>query len=347
LEGLNLPAVSWEEDILPTRLHPYSRSELDKLCNSGKIAWLRLQLPAAGKEKNRKSPAIKTTPITFIARPHLLHWRAYTALPDLNMLNLSSAAHKVYEALKHWGASFFEELLAETGLLRSQLEEALGELVAWGLVTSDSFQGIRTLITPQQIQRRRSRRFAINDQLAAAGRWSLLRPHTTTQERDYSHAEHIARVLLRRYGVVFRKLLERESGLPSWRELLYVYRRMEARGELRGGRFVQGFAGEQFALPDAVAQLRAIRNNPGHGDLLAISAADPLNLTGLITAGQRIPKQTNHRLLYRDGVPIASSAGNNITLFETIDPSDEWQIRNLLLRKHNPSAFHAPPHSPV
>ena len=262
-------------------------------------------------------------------------------------MNLSSAARKVYEALKHWGASFFEELLAETGLLRSQLEEALGELVAWGLVTSDSYQGIRTLITPQQIQRRRSRGFHINDQLAAAGRWSLLRPQAPTQERDYSHAEHIAQVLLRRYGVVFRKLLERESGLPSWRELLYVYRRMEARGELRGGRFVSGFAGEQFALPDAVSQLRAIRNQPGHGDLVAISAADPLNLTGLITAGQRIPTQTNHRLLYRDGVPIASSAGNNITLLETIDPSDEWQIRNLLLRKHNPSAFHAPPRRPV
>jgi ATP-dependent Lhr-like helicase len=347
LEGLNLPAASWEEDILPTRLQPYLSSDLDKLCSTGKIAWLRLQPPVTGREKKRKNPAIKTTPITFIARPHLIHWRAYTALPDINMLGLSSAAHKVYDALKHWGASFFEELLTECGLLKSQLEEALGELAAWGLVTSDSYQGLRTLITPQQTQRRRRRRFHINDQLAAAGRWSLLRQHTDPEAHDYSHSEHIAHVLLRRYGVVFRKLLERESGLPPWRELLYIYRRMEARGELRGGRFVQGFAGEQYALPEAVSKLREIRNRPRHGDLVAISAADPLNLSGLITAGQRIPTQPNHRLLYRDGVPIATSAGNNITLLENIDPSDEWQIRNLLLRKHNPSTFHAPPRRPV
>jgi ATP-dependent Lhr-like helicase len=347
LEGLSLPAASWEEDILPTRLHPYLSSELDKLCSSGKIAWMRLQSPTSGKEKKRKNPAIKTTPITFVARAHLSHWRAYTALQDINTLNVSSTAHKVYATLQQWGASFFEDLLSETGLLKSQLEEALGELTAWGLITSDSFQGLRTLITPQHIQRRRSRRFNLNDQLAAAGRWSLLRPQVTRDERDYHHVEHIAQVLLRRYGVVFRKLLEQECGLPSWRELLYVYRRMEARGELRGGRFVQGFAGEQFALPEAVSRLRAIRNNPTGGDLVAISAADPLNLTGLITTGKRIPTQTNHRILYRDGVPIATSAGNSITLLEAIEPDNEWQIRNLLLRKHNPSAFHAPPHRQV
>jgi ATP-dependent Lhr-like helicase len=347
LEGLSLPAASWEEDILPTRLQPYSSSDLDKLCSSGKIAWLRLQLSVPGKEKKRKNPAIRTTPISFIARPHLPHWRAYTALADIHSLNLSSTALKVHATLTQWGASFFEELLTESGLLKSQLEQALGELVAWGLITSDSYQGIRTLITPQHIQRRRSRRIHLNDQLAAAGRWSLLRPQVKQADHDYNHAEHIAQVLLRRYGVVFRKLLERETGLPSWREFLYVYRRMEARGELRGGRFVQGFAGEQFALPDAVSQLRAIRNRNTHGDLVAISAADPLNLTGLITTGQRIPTQANHRILYRGGVPIATSAGNHVTLLEAIDPANEWQVRNLLLRKNNPSAFQAPPFRPV
>jgi ATP-dependent Lhr-like helicase len=223
----------------------------------------------------------------------------------------------------------------------------LGELVARGLVTSDSFQGLRTLITPQHIQRRRSKRIHLDDQLAAAGRWSLLRPASDSDQHNYSHTEHIARVLLRRYGVVFRKVLERENGLPSWRELLYVYRRMEARGELRGGRFVQGFAGEQYALPEAVSKLRKIRNKPTQGDLVALSATDPLNLSGLITPGQRIAMQSNHRLLYRDGVPIASSAGNEITLHASIEPNDEWQIRNLLLRKHNPSAFHATPRRPV
>ncbi len=347
LEGLNLPAVSWEEDILPARLQPYLSSDLDRLCSSGKIAWLRLQPPTPGKDKKRKIPAIKTTPITFIARAHLSHWRAYTTLRDISQLNLSSAARMVYTALQQWGASFFEDLLTETGLLKSQLEEALGELTAWGLITSDSYQGLRTLITPQHVQRRRSRRFHLNDQLAAAGRWSLLHPQVTKEERDYQHVEHIARVLLRRYGVVFRKLLEQENGLPSWRELLYIYRRMEARGELRGGRFVQGFAGEQFALPEAVSKLRSLRNNPTSGDLVAISATDPLNLTGLITTGNRIPTLPNHRVLYRDGVPIATSAGNKITLLEMIEPENEWQIHNLLLRKYNPSAFHTPPRRPV
>ncbi|NNF95775.1 MAG: DEAD/DEAH box helicase [Halobacteria archaeon] len=347
LEGLSLPAGSWEEDILPARLQPYLSSDLDKLCSAGKVAWLRLQRPVSSREKKRKSPAIKTTPISFIARTNLLHWRAYSALPDINTLTVSSAAHKVYDSLKAWGASFFEELLTETRLLKSQLQDALGELTAWGLISSDSYQGLRTLITPQHIQRRRSRRLPLEDQLAAAGRWSLLRPSPNTDERDYNHAEHIARVLLRRYGVVFRKILERESGLPSWRELLYIYRRMEARGELRGGRFVQGFAGEQYALPEAVSELRKIRNHPTQGDLVALSAADPLNLSGLITAGQRVPMQPNHRLLYRDGVPIASSAGKQITFLETIDSNDEWQIRNLLLRKHNPMAFHASPRRPA
>ncbi len=347
LEGLSLPAGSWEEDILPLRLQPYLSSDLDKLCSAGKIAWLRMQQPTGNREKKRKSPAIKTTPISFVARSNLAHWRAYNALPDITSLTISSAAHKVYDALKTWGASFFEELLSETGLLKSQLESALGELSAWGLISSDSYQGLRTLITPQHIQRRRSRRTSLDDQLAAAGRWSLLRSVPVTDDHDYSHAEHIARVLLHRYGVVFRKVLERESGLPSWRELLYVYRRMEARGELRGGRFVQGFAGEQYALPEAVSTLRKIRNQPSEGVFVALSAADPLNLSGQITPGQRIPMQSSRRLLYRDGVPIASSTGKQITFLATIDPNDEWQIRNLLLRKHNPMAFHASPRRPV
>jgi ATP-dependent Lhr-like helicase len=174
-----------------------------------------------------------------------------------------------------------------------------------------------------------------------------LRPAASGEADKLSHAEHIARVLLRRYGVVFRRLLERESGLPPWRELLYVYRRMEARGELRGGRFVQGFSGEQYALPEAVASLREIRNRPRQGDLIALSAADPLNLSGIVTPGRRVTLQQSHRLLYRDGVPIALSAQREITLLETIDPREEWQVRNALLRKPLHSALHPPPLRPV
>ena len=344
LEGLSLPAACWEDDVLPARVQPYSRAELDGLCGAGQVLWLRLQVPTPGKEPKRRTPAVRSTPITFIARAHLAHWRAFTPQLPAGELPLSGAARTVYDGLRAWGASFFEELLAETSLLKTQLEEALGELAAWGLVTCDSFRGLRELILPQRLQRRRH---APPERLAAAGRWSQLRPVAAGEADALSHAEHIARVLLRRYGVVFRRLLEREGGLPSWRELLYAYRRLEARGELRGGRFVQGFPGEQYALPEAVSALREIRNRARQGDLVTLSAADPLNLTGIVTPGRRVGPQPGHRLLYRDGVPIAVSAQREITLLATVDPREEWHIRNALLRKTHPSAWHPPPRLPV
>jgi ATP-dependent Lhr-like helicase len=334
LEGISVPAGSWENDILPARLRSYTPSDLDALCSAGKIAWLRPRAPADNKSERRKNPVIQTTKIALVARPHLPQWQAYTPLPPIETLTLSGSAHTVCTALRELGASFFEELLAHTGLLKSQLKDALGELAACGLVTSDSFHGLRTLITPERVQRHRHRR-RVDDQHARAGRWSLLRAHVRSEERDHHHAEHIARVLLRRYGVVFRKLLERESGLPPWRELLYAYRRMEARGELRGGRFVQGFAGEQYALPEAVSTLRTIRNKPKRGDLIAISAADPLNLTGAITPERRAMLQQTHRLLYRDGIPVAFGANAEITLFDRIDVNEAASIRNVLLRREH------------
>lgn len=336
LEGLSLPAVSWEADILPARLRPYFPSDLDKLCGSGQIAWLRLQPPTDAQK--RKNPAGKTTAVSFIARPHLAHWRAYAPLPAFETLELSGKAQKVYAALKNMGASFFADLQSETALLKSQLEEALGELAAWGLITADSFQGLRTLITPQKILQRRSKRYPIYEPFAAAGRWSLIRAGRADDSERQQHCEHIARVLLQRYGVVFRKLLEQEDTVPSWRELLYVYRRMEARGELRGGRFVQGFSGEQYALPEAVDSLRDIRKQPKTGDLLAISAADPLNLTGVITAGQRIPTLHSQRILYRDGVPIAINVQGKVSFMTDIEPQEEWRVRNALLRMPKPAS---------
>ena len=333
LEGVSLPAGSWEDDILPARLRSYMPSDLDALCSAGKIAWLRLHEPADNKSEKRKNPLVKGTKIAFIARPHLAHWQDYTPIPPIETLTLSGSARTVCTALRELGASFFEGLLAHTGLLQSQLKDALGELAAYGLVTSDSFHGLRTLITSQRIQRHRARRRRLDDQHARAGRWSLLRPHGRSEERDHHHAEHLARVLLRRYGVVFRKLLERESGLPPWRELLYAYRRMEARGELRGGRFVQGFAGEQYALPEAVTALRTIRNKPRHGDFVAISAADPLNLTGVITPERRALLQQTHRLLYCDGIPVAFGANAEITLFDRTDANEACSIRNLLRKQ--------------
>jgi ATP-dependent Lhr-like helicase len=331
LEGLSLPAGSWEDEILPARVQPYFSSELDELCGSGKVAWLRLYASDT-KESKRKNPAIKTTPLAFVFRSRLSVWRqTEMAAPE----GLSTTALKVLDVLKHWGASFFDELQQQTGLLKTQLEIALGELVAWGLVNSDQYQGLRAMITPEKSRKRHRRRSIIQAPLASGGRWSLIRV-PMGHEDESQRIEQLARTLLSRYGVVFRKLLERESGLPSWRELLYCFRRLEARGEIRGGRFVQGFAGEHFALPDAVGLMREVRKRKDCEELITISSADPLNLTGIVTPGKRITAQSGHRILYKGGKPIATNQGGEITIDEGIPEAEHWQIKNLLMRKQHP-----------
>lgn len=337
LEGISVAAASWEEEILPARLQPYFSTQLDELCSSGKLTWLRIK-NVAGKENQRKNPAIKTTPISFVYRPNLALW---CQSQQLDVDGLSSSAQKVLEVLRQWGASFFEELQQQTGLLKTQLENALGELVAWGIVNSDQFQGLRALVSPVKRSHPQRRRSQLQTPLAAGGRWSLIRP-AIAPENNRQQVEQIARTLLTRYGVVFRKLLEREHGLPSWRDLLYALRRLEARGELRGGRFVQGFAGEQFALPEAVSLLREARKQKDSGQMITISSTDPLNLTGIITPGKRMPAQSGYRILYRDGKPIASNQNGEVQINEQIPPQDHWLIKNLLTRMHHPAAYHKP-----
>ncbi|MGB5261637.1 MAG: DEAD/DEAH box helicase [Gammaproteobacteria bacterium] len=348
LEGIPLAAASWERDVLPARIRDFTTAQLDHLCQSGRFVWLRLQAPAAGKDDKHRNPAVKSTPISFIRREHLGDWRNYSAMAEADGIKLSGDAGRVLDSLKQWGASFVQDLQDDTRLLPVQLETALGELVAWGLITADSFSGLRTLITPQPVLRRRAKRRPGYQPLAQAGRWSLLRPVRAPRDDTHRFAsvEHIARVLLNRYGVVFRKLLDHETGLPPWRDLLYIYRRMEARGELRGGRFVQGFAGEQFARPEAMQTLRRTRKQPKDGELVAIAATDPLNLTGSITAGERVARQANNRILYRDGVPIATSVGGEINYLESIAPEVQWEIKTTLLRQTRPEQFHpSPPRS--
>lgn len=327
LEGLNLSAAAWEQEILPKRLKPYFSSDLDSLCNSGQFVWLRLK-PGAS---DSPLAAGKNTSIALIERANLPFWRSFSVLPDKNTLHLSGIAEKVYASLQQWGASFFQELQADTGLLRTQLEEALGQLVAAGLITADSFQGLRVLTLSQKVLQRRNRRYRIKEPLAAAGRWSLLRPQRPSEEQTAAAVEHIARTLLRRYGIVFRKLLDRESGLPGWRELLYLFRRLEARGEIRGGRFVQGFAGEQYALPAAVKTLRDINRQPQSGQLIAISAADPLNLTGIVTPGERIASVAGQRILYRSGAPVAHGGKGQIFFLQDFNDEQQWAYKKELL----------------
>ena len=254
---------------------------------------------------------------------------------------LGSRAHRIAEHLRAHGASFFDEIVDGTGLLRTQVEDALAELVAQGQVSSDSFSGLRALLTPSgkrkrfdTTKRRRSAMFGIED----AGRWSLLRRPAPSGPRDVEQAqetlEHIAYTLLRRYGVVFWRLLQREAAwLPPWRELLRVLRRLEARGDLRGGRFVASVTGEQFALPEAVGLLRETRRAPLTNAYIGVSGADPLNLVGTLLPGPRVPALAGNRVLYRDGLPVAALAGGAVQWLTALEPAQMRLAEDALIRR--------------
>jgi ATP-dependent Lhr-like helicase len=269
-------------------------------------------------------------------------WMSLAARP--NGAGPSPRAEAVLDVLAAHGALFFDELADAARLLRPQLEEALGELVALGLITSDSFSGLRALLVPSSQRKpiagakRRGRVLAFG--MESAGRWSLVRRAAadTDGQTHTAAVEHVARVLLRRYGVVFWRLLAREGGwLPPWRELLRVYRRLEARGEIRGGRFVAGFSGEQYALPEAVGLLRETRRRPATGEWISLSAADPLNLAGILTPGPRLPALTGNRLIYQDGLPVAALIGGKVQFLTALDAKAEWDIQKKLTRSAAPA----------
>ncbi|HSV46161.1 MAG TPA: ATP-dependent DNA helicase, partial [Ramlibacter sp.] len=343
LEGHAAPAAAWEEDLLAARVNDYMPAMLDKLCAVGRVAWWR---PAeAGDAASRKTGPIRGTPVLLCEREALAHWQqaAGTAVVDDTLL--SGAARAVLEVLRTHGASFFADLRHEARLLGTQVEQALAELVAHGLVTCDSFAGLRTLVMPTDKRNKLRRKRPGHDPIDDAGRWSLTRRPRPAADVPGAlaapHVEHIARVLLRRYGVVFRKLLEREEGLPPWRELYYVLRRLEARGEVRGGRFVSGFSGEQFALPEAATALRKTAKTPGH-ERLAISAVDPLNLAGILTPGDKVPRLPGNRLLFEGGVPIAVQSGGDILYLRELEAAVQWEVKNLLIRKQRPASYVVP-----
>jgi ATP-dependent Lhr-like helicase len=333
LEGFEAPAGAWETEILPARLDGYDHAWLDEQCLAGRIAWARLR-PRNGGE--RSATPVRTTSITLLARRHAALWACLSSTED--PVRPSSRAQAVADFIRQYGASFFDELVEGTGLLRPQVEEALAELVAFGLVTSDSFGGLRALLRKpdNRGRRRRTTMFGMD----SAGRWALARRAQPGLETRPEAVEHLARTLLSRYGVVFWRLLEREAPwLPPWRDLLRVYRRLEARGEIRGGRFVAGFSGEQFALPEAVGMLREVRRKPSAGGWVSLSGADPLNLAGVLTPGPKLAALTGNRLLYRDGLPIALFAGSQVQFLETLDPASQWEARKALLRGAVPPAL--------
>ena len=352
LEGFEAPAAAWEGELLPARLVEYDPAWLDALCLSGEVVWARLTSPAppvrsAEGDRTRGSGPVRNTPIALLRRKNFALWNA--VFPQSSQSNASSefstTTQLVYDYLSNRGASFFTDIVENTELLRSQVEEALAELVAAGVVVSDSFTGLRALLTPgsrkTQAASRRKHRQPVYD-MATAGRWSILQrtaaaavaPNGSTQQKsDLELAEEVARVLLRRYGVVFKRLLEREGMTIPWRVLLRVYHRLEARGEIRGGRFVAGISGEQFALPEAVGMLRSIRREGAQESMISVSAADPLNLAGIITPGNRITAHTGNRILYHDGAPIAALESGDTRFLVELSRATEWQAKAALVRK--------------
>jgi ATP-dependent Lhr-like helicase len=387
LDGCELPLAAWESAVLPARVPDYDPDWLDRLCFSGRVGWGRLSAPQGGaltkapgddrRLGNRRSlraasGPLRASPIALYQRENLQDWLSL-ARGDSAAIELSVTNQAVLDALQSGGALFFTELVRRAGLLPSQVEEALAQLAALGLVTSDSFDGLRALLVPSNKRPTFGRNFGKRRRktnlasIEYAGRWSLLhgrqpsqavtangRPSCLPENKPGQNLgcnhrqdaclplrdaalEKFARVLLYRYGVVFRRLLERESLGVSWYEVGRIYRRWEARGEIRGGYFVGSVGGEQFALPEAIGLLRSIRKVQPNGELITLSAADPLNLQGILTPGPRIAAVTANRILFRDGLAIAAlEAGEMRKLADT--PTSDLEIeKRLRVGKLQPS----------
>ena len=246
----------------------------------------------------------------------------------------------IVRTLEERGAAFFDDIVERCGVLRSQCEQALGELAAAGLVTADSFSGLRVLLMPASRRRplNGSRRRGLSTAaLDTTGRWDLI-PRSNINagaslDSDSDEMDLVARTLLKRYGVVFKRVLERETALPPWRYLLWALRRMEARGEVRGGRFVAGFSGEQFALPEAVTALRKMKKQSPGAEIVVVAASDPLNLVGIVVPGLRIPSGTNNRIAYFEGDPIAVCLGSEIKMLKDCANDLECRVRTALITR--------------
>jgi len=417
LQGLDIPAASWERDILPARLGGYRSEWLDELCLGGEVAWGRLFPPKRDSES--RSGVTRVVPVSLFLRSDQ-DW--LTAASPLDETALTATAQATVELLADSGATFAADLQQRLGLTGGTFQDVLGELITAGVLTADGFGGLRGLLaekgnTTSSLSRRRGlvRRRAAS---GSVGRWSLWRTagwvsdptigkavvgtesqptasgddevaerrkpsgqaaglaespdglRRSATSSQSAETESVARSevveqwawqLLRRWGVVFRELLDKEAGAPRWWELLQIYRRLEARGELRGGRFISGVAGEQFALPDTVKRLRelrdngrdsrkktqrsqrtsarirddflsslngdaappgeanvATRTNPQSSEWVVLSAADPLNLVGIITEHGRVHAFAHNRIAFHKGRPVAALVKQEVVLLERL-----------------------------
>jgi ATP-dependent Lhr-like helicase len=330
LQGFEIPANAWERQVLARRVTDYDPKWLDQLCLTGAVGWGRLSPHPATLEtggtsdgavpRQRRVIPTSVAPITFFVREEA-DWMASRQNPHPVAQNatrvghpqdhdshqargLSNSAEVVLEFLKQRGASFFADIVRGSGKLKAEIETALWELVAGGVVTADGFDNLRSLIDPKRRAGQGSGRSVRPRH--SSGRWALL--HADAAVERPRAVEAACWMLLRRYGIVIRDLLAREANLPSWRELLMAFRRLEDRGEIRGGRFVDGFLGEQFALPVAVESVRSMRSLPLSGETITLSAADPLNLVGILVPGERVPAISGRTVSYRDGVAVVAES---------------------------------------
>jgi ATP-dependent Lhr-like helicase len=326
LEGFEAPAIEWERSILPQRVAGYDPRWLDSLCLTGVVGWGRISPhPAFNSIESggpRRVVPTSMAPITFFLREEAL-WMdlclSQRQIPETCLTAcLSELAGRVRSVLSSNGAMFSGDMVRMLGAPAEEVGRALWELVAAGLVTADGFDSLRMLIDPKRKQAfaspARAKPMARSKQ--ATGRWSLFNWQAfdapaesagQAAERREAEIESACRMLLRRYGVVFRDVLERETAVPRWRDLLGLLRRMEARGEVRGGRFISGFGGEQFALPEALESLREARRSERKPETVTVAGADPLNLIGILVPGERVAAVPGNRVVFDEAVltPLA------------------------------------------
>jgi ATP-dependent Lhr-like helicase len=344
LAGFEAPAGSWEFDLFATRLPNYDPSWLDHLTITGEVAWGRLEPPSPSTDRKRMSGLTRVVPISIFPRMDLL-W----LLPQDRRSAEDFArgdALTIWEILKQRGALFHSDLIALSGMLPSQVEQSLSELAALGLVSADGFAGIRSLVSirrqASKSPRRRTGRpgFSSYGQ-RAGGRWSIFPPIDPLASAEVeARAERWAELLLERYAIVFRDLLTRETAAPPWWQLAAVYRRWEAQGKVHGGRFVEGVGAEQYALPGMIDRLRALRDKPPEADWIILSAADPLNLVGIVTRGERVAATHGNALALRGGKLVATRVAGEVEFHETISPEETRELRRLILLTGEARAHH-------
>ncbi|MCY4112770.1 MAG: DEAD/DEAH box helicase [Chloroflexi bacterium] len=310
LQGFEAPVAAWESVLLPSRVRDFQPSWLDELCLSGEVAWGRLSQP----RPNGHAPitgytlaATRATPITLVPRRDLPLLLAAARGVDVEaaLPPTVGAGGEIHRLLESRGALFFDEIAAALRRLPTDVEEGLRALIGGGWVASDGFHGVRALAGRRRRGgwRRRGGRHALGAAASPPGRWSLLAAAPDSEAMADDLAERVAHVMLGRYGVVFRDLRRREPFTLPWRDVLRALRQLEARGAVRGGRFVTGFVGEQYALPEAVTALRRHRSEAANGRRVRISAVDPLNLTGIVTPGERLPAYPGRSIELIDGLP--------------------------------------------